>query len=236
MDAFELVVLQERWAKAVTKLRAGHPKKALVLGSVLDTEPEGDALASTVDTLETMLTGKPEVPTVAPQPETTKKAPGGQSTAARGRRLKGRLADSGTQAARPPAPQDSNGLTAVIDSGIPPLIGHNATLAWLCLLRHAQGREARRVLKISYATIRKGTGLSDFGVRDGIRALLDKHGPRIIWKMAEGSRRAGRGGNPHEMTPEYMVPYPTQGDLRRWRNKLVEMHKKEAAAALPATP
>ena len=44
-----------------------------------------------------------------------------------------------------PSRLDDPGLTAVTDSGLPPLIGYAATAVWLCLLRHANGRLGRLV-------------------------------------------------------------------------------------------
>lgn len=109
---------------------------------------------------------------------------------------------------RPPSDLPDPGLTAVTDSGLPKLIGRNAAAVWLCLLRHANGRDARRVKKIGYDQISEGTGLTRWQVRDGIKNLL---GFDIIERP-----QTGRSDDGAKLTAEYVVPFPTPTRIERW--------------------
>ena len=108
-----------------------------------------------------------------------------------------------------PSRLDDPGLTAVTDSGLPPLIGYAATAVWLCLLRHANGRVGRLVKRIGYREIGAGTGLSRQQIRAGLAVLLTRG---MVQRTQEGRTQRGT-----KLTAEYVVHFPTAVKLERWR-------------------
>jgi hypothetical protein len=113
------------------------------------------------------------------------------------------------QRRRAPVLLPDPGLTAVTDSGLPVYLGHQAVAVWLCLLRHANGREDRKVERIGYGTIGDGTGLSRQQVRAGLEVLRD-HG--IVQRAKHGRVVHGQ-----RLTAEYFVPFPTPARIQTWR-------------------